>query len=535
MRTARGFGWLVGVAMMLGHGGADAVPVGTAFTYQGVVEKNGIAVSGACSIRFSLYDALTGGSLVGAPNPNTVAVTATNGLFTATLDFGASAFNGNNARWLEIEVQGPGDLSYTTLSPRQPVSPVPYALYALGGAGGSLTLPFSGSTSTGGNAFGVTNTNSSGTSLYGEGGLTGVEGMGGFAGVYGHSTVQYGVYGETSANPSGAVRGRHFGSGPGVEVIGGTGNGVNGTSASGNGVYGITFSPSAAGVYGTNSGNGDGVAGQSGSGSAVAGRSTSGIGVYGEASSGWGVYGTSGGSSKAGVFGQTFINFTAGVLGRNESSGPNAQAVFGYASSAAIGVQGISEGNDGVQGTSNAAGKSGVWGNSTSPTGYGGAFSNSAGGVALLVSGLAQVRTLQILGSDLAESFPAGGDELEPGTVLEIVGDAAGTLRESRGAYNPRVAGVVSGANGLPAGVILEGHSYDKQGKVPVAMSGRVWVRCDATREPIRVGDLLTTSSRPGHAMRASDAGRATGAILGKAMTSLEAGTGLVLVLVSLQ
>jgi hypothetical protein len=119
--------------------------------------------------------------------------------------------------------------------------------------------------------------------------------------------------------------------------------------------------------------------------------------------------------------------------------------------------------------------------------------------------------------------------------VLEIVGDADGTLRESHDAYNTRVAGVVSGANGLPAGVILEGHSYDKKDKAPVAMSGRVWVKCDASREPIHVGDLLTTAPTPGHAMKASDPSRATGAILGKAMTSLEGGRGLVLVLVSLQ
>ena len=66
-------------------------------------------------------------------------------------------------------------------------------------------------------------------------------------------------------------------------------------------------------------------------------------------------------------------------------------------------------------------------------------------------------------------------------------------------------------------------------------MSGRVWVRCDASAGPIRPGDLLTSSACAGLAMRAVDHDRAYGAILGKAMTSLETGTGLVLVLVSLQ
>ncbi|MGH7742778.1 MAG: hypothetical protein ACRENS_12245, partial [Candidatus Eiseniibacteriota bacterium] len=510
---------LAALAIALPSNRAFATPVGTAFTYQGVVQKNGVNITGACSIRFTLYDAVTAGAVAGSPSQNTVAVTASNGLFTTTLDFGATAFNGNNARWLEIEVEGPGDVSYTLLSPRQPVSPAPYAIFALNGGGGSLTLPFAGSASSVNPAFSVTNPNASGSAVYGDGGLAGIEGTGGgFAGVYGHSTIQYGVYGSTTAGASGGVRGANFGSGPGVEGVGGsgaTGYGVQGTSGSAPGVYGTSFG-TAGGVYGINS---------AGTGAGVEGHSTNGFGVYGTASA----------ASKAGVFGQMFIDNTAGVLGRSESSGQNAQAVFGYASNTAVGVLGISEGNDGIQARSNAGGKSGIWGYSTSPTGYGGAFSNSAGGVALLVSGLEQVGTLQITGADLAESFPVGGEKLEPGTVLEIVGDEKGTLRESRSAYNTRVAGVVSGANGMPAGVILEGHDFEQAGKAQVAMSGRVWVKCDARSAPIHAGDLLTTSDAPGYAMRASDPARATGAILGKAMNNLESGRGLVLVLVSLQ
>jgi hypothetical protein len=522
VKSSRGILLLVVLAVATGiampPGRAAATPVGTAFTYQGVVQKNGLGITGACSIRFSLYDALTGGSLVGSPSQNTVAVTASNGLFTTTLDFGATAFNGNNARWLEIEVEGPGDVSYTTLTPRQPVSPAPYAIYALNGSGGSLTLPFSGSSNQAGPSFQVSNPNSSGSAVYGDGAV-GIEGNGsGLAAVYGHSSVQYGVYGTTTAGASGGVRGSNFGSGPGVEGVGGsgaTGYGVAGTSGSAPGVYGHSFGAAAA-VYGIN---------DFGSGAGLEGHSTNGFGIYGTASA----------ATKAGVFGQMFIDNTAGVLGRTESTGPSAQGVFGYASNVGVGVLGISEGNDGMQARSNAAGHSGIWGYSTNAAGYGGAFSNSAGGVALLVSGLEQVGTLQITGADLAESFPVGEAKLEPGTVLEIVGDDQGSLRESRSAYDTRVAGVVSGANGMPAGVILEGHDFDRSGKAQVAMSGRVWVRCEASDGAIRVGDLLTTSNEPGEAMRASDASRSTGAILGKAMTTLEHGHGLVLVLVSLQ
>ena len=72
-------------------------------------------------------------------------------------------------------------------------------------------------------------------------------------------------------------------------------------------------------------------------------------------------------------------------------------------------------------------------------------------------------------------------------------------------------------------------------GKYPVALSGRVYVWVDATRGAIRPGDLLTTSATPGHAMKAGNAAKAQGAIIGKAMTELKAGKGLVLVLVTLQ
>jgi hypothetical protein len=66
-------------------------------------------------------------------------------------------------------------------------------------------------------------------------------------------------------------------------------------------------------------------------------------------------------------------------------------------------------------------------------------------------------------------------------------------------------------------------------------MVGKAFARADARIGPIAVGDLLTTSETPGHAMRADDASRAFGAILGKALQPLHEGTGLVPVLVTLQ
>ena len=72
-------------------------------------------------------------------------------------------------------------------------------------------------------------------------------------------------------------------------------------------------------------------------------------------------------------------------------------------------------------------------------------------------------------------------------------------------------------------------------GDVPVALTGRVYCRVDARAGAVEPGDLLTTSDTPGHAMKASDVARRPGAVIGKAMTGLAEGTGLVLVLVNLQ
>jgi hypothetical protein len=158
-------------------------------------------------------------------------------------------------------------------------------------------------------------------------------------------------------------------------------------------------------------------------------------------------------------------------------------------------------------------------------------------GVSRLViddAGVVSVPVLQINGADLAEKFPVT-DKVEPGMVVEIDPDAAGKLRMARGAYNRRVAGVVSGAGNLPAGAIL-GNLPGHEDAPPVALSGRVWVNCDATGGAVEPGDLLTTADLPGHAMKAVDYPRAQGAIIGKAMSRLPAGErGLVLVLVNLQ
>lgn len=119
---------------------------------------------------------------------------------------------------------------------------------------------------------------------------------------------------------------------------------------------------------------------------------------------------------------------------------------------------------------------------------------------------------------------------------VECVYDhAPGALRMSREAYDRRVAGIVSGADGVKTGMLMGQAGTRADGELPVALTGRVYCKVDARYGAIEPGDLLTTSPNPGHAMKVRDQGQAQGAILGKAMTSLESGQGLVLVLVSLQ
>jgi len=134
-------------------------------------------------------------------------------------------------------------------------------------------------------------------------------------------------------------------------------------------------------------------------------------------------------------------------------------------------------------------------------------------------------------GSDYAERFYFSDKPvIQPGMVVVIDPSASdpGTLKQSTTAYDKRVVGVVSGANNVRAGTVIG------QGDYPVALSGIVWVYCDARDASIQPGDWLASSNTPGHAMKAVDTSR--GGIIGKAMTSLNRGEkNLVLMLVSLQ
>jgi len=115
-----------------------------------------------------------------------------------------------------------------------------------------------------------------------------------------------------------------------------------------------------------------------------------------------------------------------------------------------------------------------------------------------------------------------------------VVIDDAGTLIPSYQEYDRRVAGVVSGAGDLRPGLVL-GHHAAAPGRLPIALIGKVFCKVDAGVAPIEIGDLLTTSSRTGHAMKASDAVKAFGSVIGKALQPMAQGRGLILILIALQ
>lgn len=118
---------------------STAFAQGTAFTYQGQLQNDGSPANGSYDLTFTLYDVSNGGSSVSGPLTNS-AVAVTNGLFTVIIDFGAPVWNGET-NWLQIGVETNGAGPFTTLSPRQELTPTPYAIFAESSSNLLGTLP----------------------------------------------------------------------------------------------------------------------------------------------------------------------------------------------------------------------------------------------------------------------------------------------------------------------------------------------------------------------------------------------------------
>jgi hypothetical protein len=141
-------------------------------------------------------------------------------------------------------------------------------------------------------------------------------------------------------------------------------------------------------------------------------------------------------------------------------------------------------------------------------------------------------------GSDLAEYFDLieeESSEVRPGMIVSIDPASSGKLILCKEAYDQKIAGVISGANGVNPGMLMGHEKTIADGDFPVAIAGRVYVHASTINGKIQPGDLLTSSDIPGTAMKVTDYEKARGAVLGKAMTKLSSSDGFVLMLISLQ
>jgi hypothetical protein len=146
------------------------------------------------------------------------------------------------------------------------------------------------------------------------------------------------------------------------------------------------------------------------------------------------------------------------------------------------------------------------------------------------VNGTTRTRAMELTGgADIAEAFDVAG-EPQPGMVVRPDPDREGALKICAAEYDRAAVGVVSGAGGIVPATLLRQEGTVADGAHPVAMLGRVYVLTDASLAPIKPGDELTSSTIPGHAMKATDDARANRAVLGTALTSLSSGRGLVLI-----
>ena len=151
---------------------STAMAQGTAFTYQGQLQSNGGLASGTYNLTFSLYTNSAGGTAVASPVTNS-AVAVTNGLFAVAIDFGGGVWNGET-NWLQIGVETNGGASFTPLSPRQQLTPAPYAIFAEGATAAGIRGAIASANVSGSYSNALT-LNNAGNVFTGNGsGLTGV-------------------------------------------------------------------------------------------------------------------------------------------------------------------------------------------------------------------------------------------------------------------------------------------------------------------------------------------------------------------------
>jgi hypothetical protein len=535
--------------------------MGTAFTYQGRLENAGGPVDGvSCDLIFTLCGSSAGSDQIGSPQPKTAAVQ--DGFFTVNLDFGANAFNGQE-RWLKIEVRCPaGAGAYAALTPRQQLTPAPYALNAPlvvynpnnQNATAALSWYNDGAKDWpriryGGSGQGATN----GFLIQGQGDAARL------------AVLDDGAVGVGTQDPQAKL---HVAAGAGERAIylsGGPAIGAASLStkwnlppSSGDGTL-----PLIASGWDTAGGIGF-IQGNNVSSPVVWMYASAGRNAFTVASKTYGGTGEDVTSidnyltpllqvRENGKVGIGTTNPTLGKLevynGAIASSGASGGLLVAYNPNNQGASASLSWYNDGTKdwpriryGGSGQGATNGLLIQGAGDATRLAILDNGNVGIGTIapqkeldVNGTTRTEILQITGgSDLAEPFEVAG-EVQPGLVVAIDPDHPGQLRIADRAYDRMVAGCVSGAHGINPGLVMQQEGTAASGAFPVALSGRVYCWADASYGPIHPGDLLTTSATPGHLMAVTDYEQAQGAIAGKAMTGLETGRGLILVLVTLQ
>jgi hypothetical protein len=539
----------------------------TAFSVQGRLQTNGVPVTGAYDIQYSLFDAAVGGNLAPGTSTNTLtAVGVANGIFNLTPDFGAAPFTGQ-PRYLQIGFSQYGSGNpFTALTQRQPILAAPYAIFA-----GTASNVVSGSVvnSLNNQKGNLTIQGNNGVSVSTSGSVITVSGGGGGSGgAQGSFTISgsgpYLTFHDTDCNPcdpqiksiSGELR---------LKPAGGPNDFLH---IANNGNVGIGTTPSKKlDVAGDENLQGSLFFGA---------RGGQHISLWADPyqNYGFGIQSQTLYSRCGSNPGDNFAWYRGGSHRENfyHDAGAGGQVLMTLDAEHGLTINGglaINGGN----GIALSAGEHPLISGGYDPFGSGAGnhagygrwglfmeYGSLTAGIpdqsvgyrqfevaryrtdgtrdTLLSVGNNGATTVKVLtitgGADIAEPFDIAGGQIPEGSVVVIDEDHAGRLKLSTSAYDTHVAGIVSGANGINPGIALH-QQGSLEGAQNVALTGRVYVQADATLAPIQAGDLLTTSDIPGHAMKASDHEKAQGAIIGKAMSTLKEGKGMVLVLITLQ